>query len=304
MQRLSAAFRFIDLSFRMAQKHEALQRPWMFLSLGGAALTVLYLVPLGVLILGLGSQPLAWVLIGLILSLYLLSLAAWGEITALQTANIFAGLIQQNDAQKLTHPETGLFANPWLAVLIYVVAAPGLTLLLGFRELISRETRPDQAWIKAHPLIPPILALEGGGLKEAVERVKEIVAENYLRFQPGFLPVGWVVQGAAWAAFLIGAAAGALIAGWVADPMFTNTWRAFAAVGVGLAVLGIFSLGGLAFSTFFRTCYHTALYVWALSVEANQRPPSGRHASPPDILNQALTKKPKEKKEGSDAAKT
>ena len=304
MQRLNGAFRFIDLNFRMAQNHEAIQKPWMFLSLGGILLTLFWWIPLGVLIVGLGSRPFAWVLVGLILLLYLLSLQIWGEITALQTSQIFAGLVHEEVDYEAAQPVKGIFQSPWSAVLAYALSVPGLTLMMGFQEIISGSSRPEQAWMKVHPLVPPILALEGSGLQAAVKRVKQIVQDNLLRFQPGYLPVGWVARGIAWVSILVGAAAGVLIAGRLADPILSSSWRAFLAVSVGMGVLGIFSMGGIAFSTYFRTCYHTALYVWALAVEGAQRESREGLASPPEILSRAMTKKPKQRKEGSDATKT
>jgi len=304
VQRINGAFRFIDLNFRMAQKHEAIQKPWMYLSLGGFLLTALWLVPLGILILLFGGRPFAWILVGLIILIYELSLVVWGEITALQTAQIFTGLIQEEADHRSAHPKKGLMKTPWLPVMVYALSTPGLLLVIGFQEVFFGEFRPDQAWIKVHPLIPPILAMEGCSLKGALERIKKIVAENLLRFQPGYLPVDFVARAVAWVSTLIGAAAGGFIARAIGDPLFTDTWSAFAAVCVGLVVMGTFSMGGIAFSTFFRTCYHTALYVWALSVEAVQTDPSNGRASPPDILSQAMSKKRKDRKEGSDATET
>ena len=143
VQRLNNAFRFIDLNFRMAQKHEAIQKPWMFLSLGGMILTLFWWIPLGVLIVLLGSWPFAWVLIGFIFLLYLLSLHFWGEITALQTAQIFAGLVHEDVAYKAAHPLKGIFQNPWLAVLVYVLSVPGLTLMMGLQEILSDSSPPE-----------------------------------------------------------------------------------------------------------------------------------------------------------------
>ena len=304
MQRLNNAFRFIGLNFRLALKHEAIQKPWMFLSLGGILLTLFWWIPLGVLIMGLGPWPFAWVLVGLILFLYLMSLQIWGEITALQTAQIFANLVHEDADYRAAHPVKGIFQSPWPAVLAYVLSVPGLTLRMAFREILSGSSPTDQAWMKVHPLIPPILALEGSGLQAALKRVKQIVQDNLLRFQPGYLPVGWVARGIAWISTLVGAVAGVLIAGWLADPILSSSWRAFLAVSVGMSVLGIFSMVGIAFSTYFRTCYHTALYAWVLAVEGAQRVSREGLASPPEILSRAMTKKPKQRKEGSDATKT
>jgi hypothetical protein len=301
VKRLNSAFRFIDLSFRLAQSHEAIQKPWMLLSLGGAALTLLWLPAMAALILFWGSRPFAWILVGLILLLYLMSLAAWGEITALQTAQIFAGLIRENTEQEAPRAEKSILQESWLAVLMYALSIPGLALLFGLQKLFKGGSDPEREWIRAQALVPPILALEGASLGEAVSRVRELVAKNLLRFQPGYLPVGSVACGMACGSILVGAVAGGLVAGRLASPNFAPTRMAWIAVCVGMGVMGIFTMGGIAFSTYFRTCYHTALYIWAQDVEAAQK---GTPVSPPEILSQAMVKKAKDRKEGRDATET
>jgi hypothetical protein len=304
VQRLESAFRFVDLNFRMAKSHEAIQKPWMYLSLGGGVLTLLSMASLGVLLVGVGSRPFVWILIGVMALCYLLGLQVWGEITALRTAQIFASLIQDGEDYQPAGSSMRVFATHWAKVLVYVVSLPCLSLILGLQEVFSGPSRPKQAWKKVHPLLLPLLALEGLGLRESFNRIKEIVEANLLRFQPSYLPVGLIARGVEWALALVGAAAGVFIAARIADPLTAGPWRAFGAASVGLAVAGLFWMGGIAFSSFFRTCYHTALVVWALNVEKAQKRQGEGSASPPEIISRAMRKKPRSGKEGSDATKT
>ncbi|MFW5713228.1 MAG: hypothetical protein ACOCYU_01000 [Brevefilum sp.] len=285
----------------MAVDQESLQKPWMYLSIGGMLITIFWLALVGLLMLALPSGPLLWILIGVIALLNLLCLLVWGEITALLTAKIFAGLIQNDEEQVHADPPGFVFKTNWMDILVYVLSLPGLSLFLWVQAVFSGMSRPDHDWVSAHPLIPPMIALQDFEIREAVSRVKEIHMKNLLRFQPGYLPVGWVTRIVQWALIVLGAAGGVLIAAWIADPLSSNSLRAFLAAGSGLLVAGILSMVGIAFSTFFRTCYHTALYVWALDVKATQEGADEIMASPPEILSQALSKKPKRKKEGSDA---
>jgi len=303
VQRLSGAFRFIDLNFRMAQTHESIQKPWMYLSLGFVILTIIWLGPLGAILILLGSRPLVWVLIGVFFLFYLLSILILGEVTALRTAQIFASLIRDDD-QNLAEVSMAFFRSCWVDILIYTVSLPGLTVLLGIQSIISKSSQSNLAWRKATPLIPSMIALDDLELREAIARLKEIVAKNYLRFQPDYLPVGSIARSVQWTLTLAGIAAGVFIASLIADPLLVGPWRAFLAAGVGLIVAGVFSTAGIAFSTYFRTCYHTALYLWALKVKDSQSVLGERSASPPEILSQALQKKPRKGKEGSDATET
>jgi hypothetical protein len=296
----------------MAQKHEALQKPWMYLSLGGILLTLLWLLPMGVLIRWLGSWPWAWVLVGLLILFYWVSLWVWGEITAVHTAQIFAAVISKDGSISADEPALAVLKAHGVDLLVYVLSLPGLTLVIVWQELFAGQAQSSSAWKKAHPLIPPIVALKDLHLKPAIEEVKTTIDENLLRFQPGYLPVAWVARGGAWIAILLGLLAGWLIAVRVANPLFTASWRSWIAVGIGLAAAGTLSLVGIAFSTYFRTCYHTALYAWALDLRAARDLPGEPGVAPPAILAQAMSKKPKngsthgnnDGKEESNATKT
>ena len=316
MQRLSRAFRFINLSFRMALKHGALQKPWMYLSLGGIILTLLWLLPIGVLIRWLGSWPLAWVLVGAAIVFYLWSLMIWGELTALRTAQIFAALIQEGGGLPEDDPALAVFRAYGREILLYVLAVPGLNTEIAFQEWFAKPSPSQPAWKKAHPLIPPIIALKDLNLQGAIEALKAIVGENLLRFQPGYLPVAVVARGVAWIMVILGFIVGGFITVRIADPLFAASWRSLLAVSAGLGAVGVLSMAGMAFSTFSRACYHTALYAWALAVQEAHKVPGGAAAVPPEIISQAMSKNPipgsgpdpvagvKDKKEESDATET
>ena len=312
MQRLTNALRFIDFSIRMALKYEALQKPWMVLSLSAGVLTALWLLPLGLLIRWLGSWPIVWVLVGVIILLYVGYLRILGEITALRTAQIFSGLINGGEGAAFDESPMAVFNTHGGDVLLYMLAAPGLNLLLAFQELFSKPSQTALTWKKAHPLIPPIIALEDLNLKGAIEAVKAIVTENLLRFQPGYLPVGGVARVVEWGLILIGFTIGGVLSAKIAEPLFAASWRSFFAVGTGLVAAGILSVAGIAFSSYSRSCYHTVLHTWACKVQAVQGTPGAAVAAPPEILSAAMTKNvkdgsrkgPEDGKEGSDATKT
>jgi len=304
MQRLKGAFRFLDLNFRMAQVHETLQKPWMYFSLGGLVLTGFWLALIVGLIFVLPSGPVLWIMIGLIVILYHLCLFVWGELTALLTAQIFAGLVRK-DVDQMPDSNAGFIFSHYLwDILIYALSVPGLSLIHRVQSLFSRTAAPIQAWMSVHPLIPPVIVLQDLKLREALDRVKEILSKNLLRFQPGYLPVGWVARSIQWILIVAGFIAGLFITTRIADPLSAKSWQAFWAVGAGLVVMGVFSMVGIAFSTYFRTCYHTALYVWVLEVQSTQSGDGEGLASPPEIISKAMRRKPEREKEGSDATKT
>lgn len=298
MLRLKYALRFINLSFQAAQKDEVIQKPWMYLTLGSLALSFFWLLPIAIMILWIGPRPVVWIVIGFIFLVYLLSLLAWGELSALPTAQIFSKIIEEGQSDFDQEQAGDIFSRYWLDVLLYILSLPSLRLTLGFQDLFYISSKEPGAWKKALPLLPPIIVLEDLKLRDAIQRVKTIVQGNYLRFQPGYIRVGLVSIFVEWVLIIAGSAIGVFLAAAIADPLTSGPWRLLFAVVTGMLIFGIFSTLGIAFSTYFRTCYQTALYLWALWIEAARQEGVDGQVSPPEILRQAMLLEPLYDKDG------
>jgi len=284
VQNIKYAFRLIGRCFQLAKEKETLQRPWMYQSLGGLGILLIWFIPLA-LVLGLiGLRPVGMVLIGLIAILVLISLLVWGEMTALNMCKIFDFLRQDANSGDGFWENHRSFTAYWLESLIFTLASPGAQIIYRVRQAFSNIDAQALAWLDAFPLIQPIMIIDDLGLRESVNRVKEIVRENLLKIRPGFVRVRLVANLVQWLLIGLGILVGVLVGISLAPPTTSGSWRLVLGAGVGLLVGGIFTLLGMSFSTFTRACYHMTLYQWVRQAEKTRQEKTGAQAAPPKIL--------------------
>lgn len=291
MQRLSYAFRFIKTCFSLAIKQSRLRKPWFNLWMGGIALIIVWLVPLGAVIILAGLDSLGLALIGLISILLLLSLCVWGEVTALETCKVFVVLIQEDQdidqvkTEKLRHE----FAR-WQDVILWTISLPSLEMFGLLRRVFMTNKDDKLDWLGASYLMLPVISLEDHSLADASVRIKQLVQERLLRFHPNLVGIRPVVSITQWILVLGGAALGLWSGLNLADPLTTNLLSRLLAAALGTSLAGILTILGIFFSSFIRACYYTTLYQWALNVEKARRSGDSSLSKPPAILGQVLRK--------------
>ena len=296
MQSLKYAVRFISASFSLAIKNAQLRKPWVRLSLGNLLLMVLWLIPLALVVGWIGLEPVGLILIGLISILLMVSLFAWGEITALQTSQIFAAFLQE-EAVPAPDSKMPVMPDRYGDIVILVLSLPGLQFIQGFRALFKNNENTLSAWFNARALVLPVIALENLSLAWALDRVNQIVRDRLLRFRSTHIGVRRFANVVQWILVLSGAVLGYLAAINLADPITAGSWQRILGTAVGVFVGGIPVTLGILFSTFARTCYHTALYQWVRNVETAHQQGDAGQASVPPILRQVLGKYSSSKKE-------
>jgi len=288
LQNIKYALRFIKHSFQLALENEQLQKPWMAFSLGSLVLMLAAAIPLTLVIYLIGLIPIGMVFIGLISTFLVFGLRVWGEITALQTSQIFNMLIQAENDLADPVPLMGLLNRSGKEVLNFRLTYPILRIYHLLRRSLSRNPVEEPAWLNSGGMVLPVIALENLNLKEATGRVSEMVLRNLLRLRPSFIPVDLVSRMIEWTLLVIGIVLGFVNGIWIAQPELTGSWRMVIGGLVGLVIAVIFSVIGIGFSTFIRACYHTSLYRWAENVATAQDTPGTAQASPPAILGQVL----------------
>lgn len=296
MQRLIYAFRFIKACFSLAIKHTQLRKPLVYLWMGGISLSVMWLIPLGVVMVLVGINPLGMMLIGLISSLLLFSLLTWGEIAALEICPVFDSLIQSEDKQPETEKHKPEFSH-WQDVALWVLGLPGLLLIRFLRKIF----RPTQAarldWLGASYLILPVVSLEALSLAEAIARIKQLIRDHLLRFHPDIVRVRPVVGVFQWVLVLAGGILGFRVGSMMVDQPTVNALTLLLAAAVGILLAGFLATLGIFLSSFIRACYFTTLYHWALSVETARSSGVASQGKPPGILSQVMRKTIPSKKE-------
>lgn len=288
MERLKYAFQFISASFRLAGSHSDLRRTWLYTGVGGMVILLIGFIPLALVVSLVGLGPLGLILLGLIVVLIVICLLVWGEMVALLIAEAFDSAIQNADSHQPPVDPSQIIKRHWSDAAILALAIPGLLLINAITQVFGSSTENQPAWSSAHYLLVPVISLESRSLKDAIGRVRQIIEMRLLRFRSDLMQVGlvaWVVQ---WLFLVGGAMIGFLVAVKIVDPISASHGRLIAGTALGLMVSGVLILVGILFSTFTRTCYHTALFRWATNVEAARTTGDAGTALPPAILSRIL----------------
>lgn len=300
MQSLRNAFRFISASFKLAFTHAQLRKPWLYFALGGLLDLILWLLPIA-LVLGLmGFSPTGLILTGALVTLFIFSMTLWGEMASLRMCR--AASIIFSDHPETYPSETSI--SHWIDIFIFNLILPVAVVFRGIRSTLKKnDDKSEKEWTDVSFLIPPIIYLEELALSQAIQRARQIFTENLLRFRPGLIAVGLGARVTQWSAIICGCAAGVLTArGILPDPPAATVWERILGAGAGLAILwGCILLGSL-FSSFTRSCYHTALYLWVRNVENARQSRDRQQAQPPKILRQVLGTVRDDKKERKNGA--
>jgi len=288
VQSLKYAFRFIGRSFQLAKENEPLQRPWMYQSLGNFIILILWFLPMALVIGLIGFRPIGLILIGLVFVLLVISWVVWGEITAAATCQILEPLILMEDLPPESQSIQAVFKKHWVDIFLFTFILPGGYLLNTIRKMFSKTDYKPPVFIDEHSLIQPIIVLEDLDLNGAVARVEQMAEQHLLRVKADFMRVDLIARVVEWLMLVLGFVVWFWINMKIATPLTADSWQRIFGMGIGLLVTCVIALFGFSFSTFSRTCYHTALYLWARNVESARTSGDRLEARPPLIFTQVL----------------
>jgi len=292
MQRLNYAFRLIKAHFCLAIKNPQLRRPWGQLWMGGAALVILWLIPLGVSIAVFGLRPIGLILLGFFSFLLLVCLLIWGEITSLTTCRIFVA-VSKEGKYFYTSTESADDFNHWQDIALWTLMQPGLMLIRLFDQLFRKHKASEYSWVDVSYLMLPLVALEDLTLGGAKERIMQIKQENLIGFNPQLIPIRLVSRVINWI-FILG---GGLLGFWagitLANPATASVLSRLLALACAIFIAGILALVGILFSSFNQASYHTTLYQWAMNAELVRHSGDTSQSIVPEILSQVMRKKNK-----------
>ncbi len=288
MQSLKNAFSFISASFKLAFSNTKLRKPWWYFIVGGVFLLILWSLLIALVVGFIGLKPLGLMLTGALSTFFVTSLLIWESIASLK--------IIPTAIQALTeHPEAysdtpKQFFSSWVDAALFALVLPVSVTSQTFRALFNKNANDsEQNWTAANFLILPIISLEDLSLKQAVQRTQQMVADNLMRFRPGLVPVGSVAGVAQWVCVVCGIIVGAIAANrMIMSPTLLPFWQQILPPLVGLAILGGFMLIGGIFSTYARSCYHAAIYLWVRNVENAHKSHDPQKGTPPKLLRQVL----------------
>jgi hypothetical protein len=298
MQPIKNAFRFIGASFSLALEHIKLQEPWFTLGLGSLVILFFWFLPIAAVTGLVGLGPWGLMLIGLLSIFALIDLSCWGEIISLQTAQIFAA-IDSNTTLESVSSFKFLVAHTFDIVTL-VLILPIMRLAEGVKSLVSpkkTKTNEKNIWLPAQILAIPLIAIEDLSLKASLDRLRQIVKENLMRFRVNLVRVRLIATIVEILLIAVGVFLAFLVGLRIADPQTASPWQRVLAAGIGMLVAWLPILIGIIFSTYTRTCYATTLYQWVQSVASAMQSGESAKSQPPAILGQALGTVKSSKKE-------
>ena len=298
MQAIKNGFRFIGASLSLALKQVKLQEPWFALGLGGLVILFFWFLPIGVVAGLIGLTPLGLALIGALATLALVDLLIWGELTSLLTSRTFASLDSEEPAET---PATLKFLMSHTGVVVLLaLTLPLLSVGYTLRNLFAKPgSAPDEKnrWLEARTLALPIVAVEDTSFQETLDRLRQIVGENLLRFRESLIGVR-LVAGLIEALLIVGGVALGFAVGLkIADPASVGPWQRVLAAGIAMLIAWVPAIIGIMFGSFSRACYATALYQWVCNVAEARASGDSAKARPPAILAQVLGTTSQSKKE-------
>jgi hypothetical protein len=277
--------------------HPSFQQFLVRYVLGGLAVLVLWFVPLALIVGLIGLVPVGLIGIGLVILFALISLFIWGKITMLQAVAMFDSLLQPEVlASQVTVEQQWISPQSGDAAL-FAFSLPGLRIEKLFVKWFLPAKQEKHGWLDASYLIWPLISLESLTLDQAIDRLKQIMRENLIRFQPGLVPVVLVVRVVQWLLILLGLWIGFVVGMNTASPLSTSGIVPVLGTVIGLILGGGFAILAIHFSTFIRACYYSMLYRWVKNVENAILTGMPEKAAPPDILRQVLGQPSASKKE-------
>lgn len=257
-------------------------------------MTIIVFIPIGVALAFLGTGFWGMALIGGLCALLIYALVIWSEISSLSTAIQFdahqTGKVLESKRDKT------LRRRGWGEVIQFNLAYPSLLPVVWLRKqskvkkLKTPEEDGRKLWLDGLYLMKPLISIEGLKLKDAVTRIKDLVAKKLLRFNPELVKVkqigGWITLISLMAGITLGVFTGLSMVG---EGIATVAEKLLGA-GVGLIISSLIASIGIGINVTLQTIYHTAIYRWMVNVDAAKGKSASAQTEPPKILSDVLNK--------------
>jgi hypothetical protein len=250
MHNIRTGLSFLRQAWAVGRTSPGLLKPSLAALLAGSVITLLALIPIGLVVAFLRKTLPGILLTGFMCAGLLCIQLACGKLGGLATTPLFHRRLSGNGAM----PETGreLIHRSGLDLLAISAAFP----LIALQRWLARKPAdgaapPQEAWAKGAYLVMPVLAVETLSLKDALQRTAQMV-NNRLHFAANTIGVNSVNT---WVYILLGGAG--LIAGLGIDRLLHGT----AGACFGVLATSLFTLPAIILVNFSQAAYHTCLYI-------------------------------------------
>jgi len=252
-------------------------RPSIFGILAGIVITLLALIPIGLVDALLRKSIPGILLLGFLCTLLLCAQFAIGELSTLVTAYLFHRRFVQTEGE--SQKVWGLLRRVGLNWLIFVAISPIIAVQRWQRRRRAAGAKPEQAWLEATYLVMPLMVIEKLNLKDSLRRAAQLVNEHTLFGKDSIIGV-YTINRLVYAVLGIIAVVIGLVVAWLLHGV----------TGACLAIflVSLFSLAAIFLAGFTRATYRTCLYGGAQLNEAALQGKSSGEAWAREILADAI----------------
>ena len=265
MQSLSTGLAFCRQAWKVARRTPQCYMPSVYGFVAGIVVTLLALVPIGLVDAFLRKTIPGILLLGILCTLLICIQFAIGELSTLVSTYRFHQhfVPAEGESQKAW----GLLRRAGFDWLVFVAAALFVAIQRGQRQRRAAGAKPEQAWLEAVYLVMPLMVLEKLSLKASLPRAAQLVNERSLFGKDSIIGVS-TFNGFVYGVLGIAGAGMGLLAAWLVHGVTGGCLAVF--------LFSLFSLAAIFWAGFNRATYHTCLYGGArLNEAALQGKPSG-----------------------------
>jgi hypothetical protein len=294
MESFKRGYAFLKQSWQMASADRDLIKPSIFALIAGFIVTLLFILPMGLIGFAAGENPLGRALLFVLSAVMIFVHYVVGYVFSAMTIYLIYGYLSEGDGR--LDKAWGVVQRELFHIVTLAAASTGVNLLKSFLRGRGRSGGRnalagliDTVWTEATYLVLPAMVIEDIGLADGLKRATHIIKNNLLLV--GVSTVGVrVVTGLI--GFLLGGTGIALGLGVGLGLVGVFQGAVFAwvsGISLGVLIAGIFIIVATVISSYTMTAYHTCLYLWARDVEkAQQQGQAGISIPAPAPLAQVL----------------
>lgn len=272
MESFQRGFAFLKQSWRMALADRDLLKPSLFALVVGFLVTLIFIIPLGIIGFLFGDNRVGQTLLGVLGAIMVFAQFTTAYIFSAMTIYLIYGYLAEGDGRMDKAWEIAR-RDTW-DIISLAAASTAVNLFSNFLRKKGRNVGGGMAaglietvWTEAAFLLLPAMVIEDINLKDALKRVGQITRENLLLIGVSTVGVKVVTGLIGFFFSLFGIILGIAIGFGLASIGQNSTLAIVSGVILGILVASVFIIFAAVISSYTATAYHTSLYLWARDVE-------------------------------------
>lgn len=294
MESFSRGFDFLKQSWQMALADRDLIKPSIFALVAGFIVTLIFILPMGLVGITAGQSQAGEVLLFIIGAVMVFVQYIVGYVFSAMTIYLIYGYLSEGD---------GRLDKAWAVVqrdFFHIVAlAAASTAVNLLKSLLRGKGRSggrnlaagliETIWTEATYLVLPAMVIEDIGLGDGLKRATHIIKNNLLLVGVSTVGVRAITGLIGFLLGAVGIGLGLGVGLGLVSVFQGATIGWVSGVSLGVLIAGVFIIVATVISSYTTTAYHTCLYLWARDVEkAKAQGHSGLAVPAPAPLAQVL----------------